>query len=266
MNCDNARQALIEYLDGAPGSLPADLQEHLDACLACSGEMKGMKETWSLLGHLGTEASNEGMRARFYAMLDAESRSARPDRIRARTPFFHWWPPRPAFQAALMAAMLVIGVMLGTRIGDGPSDREAIRELQDQMQTMARAVTLSLLEHQSASERIRAVGMTEGSSPDAELVRALLKVINNDPSVNVRLAALDVLAGIAQRPEVRDGLLDAFPKQESAPMQAAMGDVLLAINGPRSRAEIQKAMESDVLPNGVRDYLRQLLNEGDKGI
>ena len=165
-----------------------------------------------------------------------------------------------------MAATLVVGVMLGSNLNNDDSDRQAILDLQTQMQTMARAVTLSLLEHQSASERIRAVGMTEGSNPDGQIVEALLKVINDDQSVNVRLAALDVLAGLAQRPEVRDGILDSFPRQDSAPMQAAMVDVLLTINGPRSRTEIRRAMEGDRLLDNVRDYLQQAVNKGGKGI
>ena len=216
-----------------------------------------------MLERLGEESAAEGVRARFYAMLDEQCQEEQ--RIRERrgpvaTWLEGWWPRRPAWQAAVALAMLVFGLWLAPRLGLG--DHSAIRELRSEMQSMTRAVTLALLEHQSPSERLRAVGLSHSSTVDTELTQALLDVIDGDPSVNVRLAALDVLAGLVRRPDVRSGLLESFPHQDSPAMQAAMADVMLQMNGPRSRAAIERLLENEELSELLREYLQRTLSRG----
>ena len=133
------------------------------------------------------------------------------------------------------------------------------------MQSMTRTVALSLLEHQSASERLRAVSLTQNSRQDTGLTRALMEVVNSDPSVNVRLAALDVLSQMAQRPDVRSGLIHSFTTQESPTMTVAMADVLLAMNGAASRMDVQLPSENQSLPDPVRQYLREALIKEKEG-
>ena len=92
-----------------------------------------------------------------------------------------------AIFAALKHPLLDVGMARG------------MQALRSEMLAMNRMVTLSLLQHQSASQRLRAVSLSHRGTPDTEVVGALLDVINQDDSVNVRLAALDVLAGMLPR-------------------------------------------------------------------
>jgi len=236
MSCESVRESLLEFLGEPIDRLPADLRAHLDGCAGCTGELEELRGTWLALGQLPEEQSSDRMRARFHAMLTAETASVRrdaPASMTRRNPgtLLSFFTLRPVLQAAALAAALIIGVFLGTAIGARQGKQDGIAELRDEMRSMTHAVTLSLLQHQSASERLRGVGLTETTPPDAELIQTLLRVVNDDPSANVRLAALDVLASLPARSDVRAGLIASLPHQASPPVTAAMAAVLLELDG-----------------------------------
>jgi hypothetical protein len=246
-------------MDRAGGQLDettaAAVDEHLASCPACRQEAEEIEETWSLLGGLEEEKSSEAMRSRFYTMLAETQQAERRERWTAW--LTGWWPRQPAWQAAIAVAALAIGMWAGPRLGLGNSSE--IQELRAEMQSMTRAVTLSLLEHQSATERLRAVSLSHRQQADTEVTRALLRVVNTDQSVNVRLAALDVLSELVQRPDVRSGLLDSLPHQDSPTMQVAMAEVLLAMDGPRSETAIRELLDDPDLNEGVRGYIQETM-------
>lgn len=269
MNCEQARHELMDHLDGRTDEAASpELREHLEGCAGCRREAEELRETWSLLGRLEEERSSEAMRSRFYEML-ASHRDREGDRSR-RAGFAawleSWWPRRPALQAGIALATLVVGIWLGPRLGVGSGETAQLRELREEMRSMTRAVSLSLLHHPSASERLRAVSLSRRADLNTDLVQAMIDVVNTDPSVNVRLAALDLLSRMVQRADVRSGLLEAFPRQEEPTMQVALAEVLVAMNGPQSREAVENAIEGGELPDPIRDYLKELLSEGGKDL
>ena len=69
---------------------------------------------------------------------------------------------------------------------------------------------LSLLEKESATERLKAVSLTqEMDQASQKVTSALLQTLNNDDNVNVRLAALDALKPYSSDGNVRAGI-DTF--------------------------------------------------------
>jgi hypothetical protein len=276
MNCDQTGAHLLDRFDDALDEATAtELDEHLGECTACRREAQELEELWVLLGQFGEARANETMRSRFFAMLashDREAGSAPEARPHTRDSAHNggrllawldsWWPRRPALQAGMALAALVLGLLLGPHLTTGGVDRREVDDLRAEMQAMTHAVTLSLLQHQSASERLRAVGLSQQSASDADITRALLDTLNNDPSVNVRLAALDVLSGMLQRPEVHNGLLEALQRQESPTMQVALAHVLAVADGPRSRSAIERVLENEEVPDPIRERLRGVLSEG----
>lgn len=267
MKCEQAREEMVTLLDGHPDETASPaLNEHLETCAGCCREMAEIKETWSLLGRMGESRSSERMRSRFYEMLEShrDQAGSRGRRAGFNAWLESWWPRRPALQAGIALAALVAGLWIGPRVGPGPGDSAELQELRDDMRSMTRAVSLSMLEHPSSSERLRAVSLSQRAGPNTDLVQAMIEVINTDPSVNVRLAALDLLSRMLQRTDVRSGLLEAFPLQVEPTMQVAIAEVLMAMNGPRSRETIESAIEDGRIPDPIRDYLKEILSEGGK--
>src|SRR5687768_938846 len=94
------------------------------------------------------------MRARFDAVLEADQRGLR---VGGRQPAHFIW--RYGWQFAAAAAALVLGVSIGRQTASPVSDPQ-LAMLREELREMRQMVTLSLLQQQSASERLKGVSFT----------------------------------------------------------------------------------------------------------
>jgi hypothetical protein len=139
-----------------------------------------------------------------------------------------WWPTRPVWQFALGLLLLTVGVGLGQWSFEKPRQDGEIARLRDEVGGLRELLTLSLLQQQSASERLRGVSWSaQVQQPEEPVLSALLQTLNSDPNVNVRLAALDALQHFSSLRGVREGLLQALEKQESPLVQITLIDWLV---------------------------------------
>jgi hypothetical protein len=133
---------------------------------------------------------------------------------------------------AWSAALLILGVAAGVGASQWFNGRERgradIAGLQEEVHQMRQLVTLSLLDQQSASERLRGVDYSSRvDQSDTQVLAALLHAVNHDPSVNVRLAAVDALRKFAGNPSVKGKLDLALRKQDSPMVQLALIDFIV---------------------------------------
>ena len=68
-----------------------------------------------------------------------------------------WWPARPQWQLAFGLLLLTVGVGLGRWSMERPKQDGDIARLRDEVGGLRELLTLSLLQQQSASERLRGV-------------------------------------------------------------------------------------------------------------
>ncbi|HVN06826.1 MAG TPA: zf-HC2 domain-containing protein [Bryobacteraceae bacterium] len=228
MTCDQVKEQIADYLAGALG--PADteeLREHFAQCAACKQEAELLSATWESLGLLEHEQPSEAVRPRFYESLEAYRQgleAAAPAPARRR--FFGW--RLRSFQLAWSAALLIAGLVLGQWFGERRHGQADLARLQDEVQHMRQLVTLSLLQQQSASERLRGVDYAyRVQESDTQVLTALLHAVNHDPNVNVRLAAVDALHRFADSPAVRGTLQQSLVKQDSPLVQIALIDFMV---------------------------------------
>lgn len=295
MNCNDAIELLTESL-AAPlsGRAAADLAAHLAACDACRAEAADMRRIWEELERLPDEIPGEEMRQRFAASLDLylEPTGGRgladplggPRRFLGRLSaglegwLAGWLPRRPLAQAGLAAATLAVGLLIGSVHGfglprGGPTPANGadsasgasggeIHALRDEVRSLSRLVTLSLLKQDSASERLRGVsfGRAAGSSDD-RVLQALLDTLRHDPDVNVRLAAVDALAPALGQPAVRGQLVQEVGAQRSPMVQIALIDMLLARDRAGTQRQLLDLTASPALDATVRGYLRTRLRQ-----
>jgi HEAT repeat protein len=123
---------------------------------------------------------------------------------------------------------------------------------------------LAMLENSSAAERMKAVRFAQDlPSPDEAVLSALVRTVNDDPNVNVRLTAVDALSLYADYPKVREALVQAIVRQESPLVQLALADVMLALNEKRAVEPIRRIIASPLVDYSVKSKLeatvRQLL-------
>lgn len=216
-----------------------------------SADADALNDTWRMLGAIDMPApDSERMRARLDAVIDAVEHPHRP----RRTSYL--------LQGLAAAAVLVIGVGIGwfARAGivggtrptptTSPSEIAAMRS---EMHDLREMVSLSLMQQQSASERLKGVTWTgQLDRPSGEVVSALLDALMHDPNVNVRLATIDALERFASRDEVRRGTIEAVQQQPSPLVQIALIDFMVKTNERDSAPALRRLAEDPRVNQAVR--------------
>jgi hypothetical protein len=120
--------------------------------------------------------------------------------------------------------------------------------MQSELTGMKQLVVLSMLQQQSATERLQGVTWsTREEQLDPQVLSALLHTLRYDGSVDVRLAALDALSRHARQPQVHKGILDAALQEQQSPLvQVALIDLLLEW---RDRDAAQRLQQLEQTPN-----------------
>ena len=232
MNCEQVKSEVPDYLaNSLSQESSAAIQSHLAMCGACRQELATLQSAWTRLGVLEDAEPSPQVRTRFYAMLEKqqlELRTQSERRVTLADWVEGWWPARLRWQLAFGLLLLVVGVGLGRWSLERPKQDGDIARLRDEVGGLRELLTLSLLQQQSASERLRGVSWSsQVPQPEEAVLSALLQTLNSDPNVNVRLAALEALQKFSSIHEVRQGLLHALEKQKSPLVQIMLIDWLV---------------------------------------
>ena len=222
MNCEEARTRFVDYWRGGLDESAFDFHAHLASCERCRTEAEELRGLWATLEQLPEESPSHRLRSRFYDSL-REMRQREADRQQR-----FWWSRHPAFQVAFGLAILVIGVGIGhfaTR-----QNLSEVAQLRGEVYNMRQMVTLSLLQQQNATDRLRGVNWSyRVEQSDPEVLSALLTTVNHDSNINVRLAAVDALRNFSDSPVGRKGLVQSLAKQDSPLVQIAIRDQIVEL-------------------------------------
>ena len=123
---------------------------------------------------------------------------------------------------------------------------------------MSRLLTMSLLQQQSASERLRGVSLSyQIAEPDAEITKVLLETLKYDPNVNVRLAALDALSRNANQSDTRRDLIQSLHRQSSPLVQMAMIDLIVQMQDKASLDTLRRMIQDPEVNKAVKKKIEQ---------
>ena len=257
MICERVREQIPECLAGRLDAAARErLIAHLETCPACRAEVADLNAVWRGLGSFPEPEPNPAMRTRFLEVLEAYQAGrasaltgqaeGRPNRR------WHW---RPAWQAAFSLAVLIVGVSLGRYLAEPRGASPEVAQLQGQVDSLRQLVTLSLLQEQSPSSRLRGVTYSyQMAQPDAQVEQALLYAVNHDSNVNVRLSAVDALEKYAANPEIRRALADAVPVQDSPLVQIALIDLLVQLHDKQAAPALRRLAQDAQADVEVREH------------
>lgn len=257
MNCEEVRQQLADFLAGQTDQTArGPIERHLAECDGCN-EAAAM---WAKLGSLADEQPGPALRTRFDAML-AAYREGAEHADRSRRPRFSftgwlesWWPYHPAFQFGIAIACLVTGGVVGHLAAGRTSGSGELAQLREEVHKTRQLVAVSLLQQQSASDRLRGVTWAyRVGQPDQDVLAALLRTVKYDTSVDVRLAAVDALRRYADDATVRGGLIEALGGRQSPLVQIALIDLMVELREPESVGALKKLKEDTSANEAVRE-------------
>jgi hypothetical protein len=254
MRCEEVRQRFAEHLAHAlDADVAAELEQHVSACAECQAEFAGIEALWQALGNVpAPPVHSNRMRERFSAMLAGErayaERGPASPSFRGRKWAPSSWRGGPLVQLALAASLLLAGVIVGRATTAHPAVPQSgtdIAGVRSELRDLRQMLTLSLLQQQSATERLRGVNWTaQIDQPGNEVVAALLDTLLHDPNENVRLAAVDALRRFSDRQDVRLGTKRAAVDAGAPLLQVAVIDFMVETRDPQAPA-LLRALAQD---------------------
>lgn len=264
MNCDSIRASFVDYLDGTTGDeRKLDIEAHLKDCPSCRAELEAMKAIDARLGAMPAFEPPEAVTERFHAMLRKETAphaaqmtSATAEKARTVASGTHFFS-HPVLQAAAALIILAGGFVAGGIYERTRSNGEEIFAIKSEMHDMRLLLTTALLSQESAVERLRGVSMS-GSVAEADdrLLSALLKTLNTDPDVNVRLAASDALRRYSDREWVRKELVESLTRQTSPLVQVYLIDTFVEMRDREALPAIESLIADEYSIEPVKERAR----------
>jgi len=260
MNCDVARLILPEYLSETLGEeKELEFSAHLANCEACRAETERLGSLWRGLALLPGTLPEPGpaVRERFYESLTAYRHGMESSRHGWKEKLAALWPRQPAWQMGLSFALLAMGVGVGYAVRPASSE---VAQLRGEVSGMRQMVALSLMQQQSAGDRLRGVSWAyRVESSDTEVLSALLSAVNNDPSVNVRMAAVESLHAFGASPVTRTAIGQSLPKQTSPLVQIALIDLLVDLKAADAATELKRLSADETVDGSVRERAKWAL-------
>ena len=239
--------------------MSSSIESHLASCSRCRNELESLGALWNRLGALPAENPSPAMRVSFQAMLEGYEAglglTPRGSAARTGTSWVRsWFRPALAFQFGFAVVLLIAGALAGHFLSTRQTDTGEIAQLRTEVHNMRELVTVSLLQQDSASERLQGVSWSrQVHQPDEKVLGALVGAVDHDPSVDVRLAAVDALLRFSDRPSARQGLVQALIRQNSPLVQIALIDALVDLREKGAAESLQKLSSDNDVNQTVRE-------------
>lgn len=267
MKCERAGELLPDYLEGTLKQQDARLlEEHLETCAECQKEVALARD----LAVLPIGEPSPALRARFEAVLDAYEEGRKEGSrvaVEKQNPrsWLGWnWLRSPVLAMAGTAVLLAAGFFGGryvSNMNDAHSQAQ-LASVESELTNMRQLMVISLLQEESASERLQGVSMsTREEKGDPQILSALLHTLRYDSSVDVRLAALDALSRHGSRPQVRQGLVEALGTQQSPLVQVQLIDLLVQLHDRSVVDQLQKIEQDTHTDPAVRQRAQRAIDQ-----
>jgi HEAT repeats len=189
----------------------------------------------------------------FYTMLAKEKRKEK--KFTFSLPSWSSLLPKLSFAASFTILGFFMAYLFINRTA-APEVKQLTQEVSDLKEMMM----LSLLEKESATDRLRAVSLTD-EMPQASttVTGALITTLNKDVNINVRLAALEALKPYVGDSAVRMALVKSIAQQASPLIQVAMAELMAAIQEKDAVKEFEKVLERNDTPEEVKKRIQKNL-------
>jgi hypothetical protein len=270
MNCTQAQERFPELLDGRLAESDTQaVREHLASCPDCQREYASLASTLTALDQLPAAKPSGRVRTAFYAMLEEEKHSAASiraaaDRQRraARMSLWRW------IVGPIAAGAFAVGAFFaGMRFAPAPAvvtpdaeTKKELAELRARVDSVGQLVGYTLLQQRSTNDRLQGVLATlDQKNPNQKVLADLIGALALDPSVNVRLSAIDALYPHANQPIVRRGVVASLAREQNPLVQVAMIDFIVAAGDHNAAPELEKLARNDNIDAAVRTAAKRAL-------
>lgn len=190
-------------------------------------------------------------------VVSLDSRKGAGNRLGANNNVLTW-----SLRVAAGLLLLLIGFAAGQFLNGNQASTEQVAALQQEVQQMKEALVYGGNYRQaSAGERLSAVKSStrfasDQAEVDQQITDILVYTMNNDKSVNVRMAAAEALFHFRDDPHIQRALVNSLTQQENPQMQITLIDMLVQLKAKGALNEMNKLLMNSETREIVRDRLR----------
>lgn len=250
MKCEELEPIMIDYLDGKlDGNRNQEVEKHLETCERCLDELRDIQKMLELISNEEMIKPDDSLKINFYHMLHNEIRKNEIRKNDTNLIKQIKWYDKSVYRIAAGIALLICGTFLGILVNSGINNSGQAKELsqlKSEVNALRKTAMFTMLKDESSSYRIQAVNYAdEMDSPDESIINALVKTLNNDRNINVRMAAAYALAKFASLRSVCDSLVTSLSFQSDPILQITLINILVDLGEKSALEPIQKIINSD---------------------
>jgi hypothetical protein len=231
MKCEDVELKMIDYLDKALAESECqEIEKHLETCERCLDELKDTQQVLNLISKSEMIKPDDSLRINFYHMLHSEIKKSSESSTVSPQKTISPWYSSPRYRIAAGIALLICGTFIGMLINGGfnyTSASNELKQLRSEVLDLKKATMFTMLKDESSSDRIQAVGYAgELRNPDQNVIDELIRTLNNDKNVNVRMAAAYALSKFTVQRSVSDSLVKSLSLQSDPIIQVTLINIL----------------------------------------
>jgi hypothetical protein len=242
----------------------AEMRAHIESCPGCTLEYASITSTLRALDGLPSKAPSHRLRASVMGMIETEKLSGEGQAAWAssirRSPAprhrsFPWF--RTLLQGTGVCALVALGFIFGERA----ATQRQLADLRARVDTVGQLVEQSVLQKKPAGDRMETIFTAATiQKPDERVIDGLINSMAFDPSVNVRLNALNALYAHSEQEVVRAGVLACLPRESNPLVQVSMIDFLVGSKAREAKPELMKLELDQKADADVRDSARRAVD------
>lgn len=249
MDREKLEALLIDYIDGnlSPEERARVEQEYLKSNKDAYRLYEQLKEVIQVMNRASQFEPSTRLRTDFDKVLQTEIAGNERGKTVWFTPAFY----RVAATVALIAVAGAVGFLLNEQRQHAAQLAAAQEEILKTKKQM-----MDLLNNQSsASQRLMGatVAYNDIAHADADIIKVLIRTMNDDENSNVRLAAIEALAKFNDQPHVRQALISALSTQKDPVVQIALIRLLVDMRAKGLKKELEQITTDDSLLPAVKD-------------
>jgi len=231
MKCDEVELKMIDYLDNNLDSgVRREIEKHLETCESCLDELKESQQILNSISKDEMVKPDDSLRINFYHMLHSEiNKSEKKSKVQEHKPATPWYN-NSSYRVAAGIALLICGTFIGLLLYSGFNASLAsdeLKQLHSEVSDLKKTAMFTMLKEESSSERIQAVRYVEDiDQPDQNVIEVLVRTLNTDRNVNVRMAAAYALSKFADQRMVCDSLVKSLSLQSDPILQVTLINIL----------------------------------------
>lgn len=268
MNEERHAELIMDYLTGNLDEAQQKEFETLVAAGRISGaELEATQAAFTAFHTLPEPEPGPGLDAKFNQLLAAEKQKVTP-----AGPAFSWgdlWQQLNIFLSPAKFAYTVVIFFVGflaawlifsSKQPQQQQDPE-VKMLAMELSQMKQVLFTTLIDQPLAVDRLKAMNISqEMTDADERVIEALFNSLNNDPNVNVRLAAVEALKNHTAKPEVRAGLILSISQQDSPMVQIALADLMQALQEKNAVPQLRQLLQDEDTNELVKDKIKESIN------